>query len=114
VVYDPTRRTVFLHGGNAGIVHTSRSPGNSTEDDEGEEDGDVRMLEGRPEMDREGAKERRLDDFWCMTLRRWVLFLLSLLRLGGFDLGFGLRAVPEEVLRKATYRIRRQRFVVLS
>jgi hypothetical protein len=43
VAYDPSSKTVFLHGGNAG------------------------PLEG---ADAEGAPEKRLDDLWAMTLVR--------------------------------------------
>ena len=48
VVYDPATKTVYLHGGNAGVASPatrSRSPGGS-------------------------SGESRLDDFWSMTFKR--------------------------------------------
>ncbi|KAJ7451722.1 Muskelin N-terminus-domain-containing protein [Mycena galericulata] len=71
VVYDPTTRTIFMHGGNAGIKA-------ATEDDEG-----AMVDEGVQE------KDRRLDDFWQMTL---------------------LRTPMEDVVRRATLQIRKQQF----
>lgn len=67
VVYNPRTKTVFMHGGNAGMV------GQQLERGRGDDSG----------------KERRLDDFWRMTL---------------------IRPGSEEVIRMATYRIRRQQF----
>lgn len=50
VVYNPRTKTVFMHGGNAGMV------GQQLERGRGDDSG----------------KERRLDDFWRMTLIRFV------------------------------------------
>ncbi|KAJ6521911.1 Muskelin N-terminus-domain-containing protein [Mycena vulgaris] len=51
VVYDPTTRTVFMHGGNGGIR------------DAKEEDENAMVDEGE-------ATDSRLDDFWQMSLTR--------------------------------------------
>ena len=51
VVYNPRTKIVFMHGGNAGLVGQQLERGR--EDD--------------------SAKERRLDDFWQMSLIRFVL-----------------------------------------
>ncbi|KAK0448391.1 Muskelin N-terminus-domain-containing protein [Desarmillaria tabescens] len=48
VVYDPSTKTVFMHGGNAGITGAME-----------------RAVDGE-----EGGKETRLDDFWRMNLVR--------------------------------------------
>ncbi|KAF8070082.1 Muskelin N-terminus-domain-containing protein [Lyophyllum atratum] len=72
VVYNPNTKTVFMHGGNAGIVG--------------------QMEHGRSRADvpvEEGQKEERLDDLWQMTL---------------------IRVGSEEVVRRATYKIRQQQF----
>ncbi|KAG6919366.1 hypothetical protein DXG01_006915 [Tephrocybe rancida] len=65
VVYNPLTRTVFLHGGNAGILEAVEHEGEETH------------------------KEERMDDLWQMTLDR---------------------AESEEVIRRATYRLRQQQF----
>lgn len=59
VVYDPGSKTVFMHGGNAGPVgpYLGRE-----ENSEG-----VAIPEGD---DAHPDKEKRLDDLWCMTLKR--------------------------------------------
>ncbi|KAJ7130841.1 Muskelin N-terminus-domain-containing protein [Mycena crocata] len=74
VVYDATTRTIFMHGGNAGIPDTK------------EEDDSAMVDEG-------DEKDRRLDDFWQMTL---------------------LRTPAEHVIRRATLQIRKQQFRELS
>ncbi|KAJ7646961.1 Muskelin N-terminus-domain-containing protein [Roridomyces roridus] len=53
VVYDPKTRTVFMHGGNAGLKPSVAADDNAMMDDG-----------GSPEMD------TRLDDFWQMTFLR--------------------------------------------
>lgn len=53
VVYDPTTKSVFMHGGNAGIVGPMEM-GKTGDRDEGDAQG----------------KEMRLDDFWSMSLTR--------------------------------------------
>ncbi|KAJ6594243.1 Muskelin N-terminus-domain-containing protein [Mycena capillaripes] len=66
VVYDPVTKTIFMHGGNAGLKEK-----------------DDAMVDEDEETD------RRLDDFWQMTLSR----------------------VPrEQVVRRATLLIRKQQF----
>jgi hypothetical protein len=79
VVYDPVRKMVFLHGGNAGLVAPS---GDGDEEDDEDADGDVRMVEGRGDAEKDGGRERekRLDDFWCMTLQRCGSFGCTVLR----------------------------------
>lgn len=58
VVYNPKTKTVFLHGGNAGIVgELERKRADGTPRDQGEDVG----------------KEQRLDDFWQMSMIRFVL-----------------------------------------
>lgn len=69
VVYNPATRSVFLHGGNAGgssaAVGGSGSAGGNADGDGGDGvDGDGK------EKEKDGVKERRLDDFWRMELRR--------------------------------------------
>lgn len=49
-----------MHGGNAGL-------GKDKTEDSG---GDARMA--RQQDDGDGNDERRLDDFWTMTLKRFV------------------------------------------
>ncbi|KAK0240471.1 Muskelin N-terminus-domain-containing protein [Armillaria nabsnona] len=51
VVYDPNTKTVFMHGGNAGITGAME-----------------RAVDGEDKQ--EGGKEVRLDDFWRMNLVR--------------------------------------------
>ncbi|KAF8199760.1 Muskelin N-terminus-domain-containing protein [Mycena galopus ATCC 62051] len=51
VVYDPTTKTVFMHGGNAGLREKGGVDGDAMVDDDEERD-------------------QRLDDFWQMTLMR--------------------------------------------
>ena len=72
VVYDSKTRTIFMHGGNAGIgvVGMERSSGSGM-DGEGVEDS-VESGEGS-DRDQSG-KERRLDDLWCMKLHRFARF----------------------------------------
>lgn len=62
-VYDPTTKTVYIHGGNAGISESLEKDGD--EDD------------GEKERERENKEDkiRRMDDFWSMTLVRQVLSL---------------------------------------
>ncbi|KAG5643379.1 hypothetical protein DXG03_000993 [Asterophora parasitica] len=68
VVYNPHTKTIYMHGGNAGVVGEA--------------------LERAGGGDKKG-REERLDDLWGMTLKR---------------------AGSEEVIRKATYKIRQQQF----
>ncbi|KAF5385812.1 hypothetical protein D9615_002604 [Tricholomella constricta] len=70
VVYNPNTRTLYMHGGNAGIVGEA-------------------MERGRGAAGGERQKEQRLDDLWQMRL---------------------IRAGSEEVIRRATYKIRQQQF----
>ena len=64
VVYNPNTKAIYLHGGNAGWEHwvsdTDAGEGHaSTGGDESA--GHVKVL-----------KEKRLDDFWRMELKRFV------------------------------------------
>jgi hypothetical protein len=53
MVYDPKTDAVFMHGGNGGVIV------------EGEEE--------RGEEEVREEDENRLDDFWIMKLKRWIL-----------------------------------------
>jgi hypothetical protein len=64
-VYEPHEKKVFMHGGNAGPI------GKMANMDDGEEDSSAEYGDG---TGREKCREeRRLDDFWCMTLKRYVI-----------------------------------------
>jgi hypothetical protein len=60
VVYNSKTQTIFMHGGNAGIGGGGMEQRNTL-------DGNT---EDERDEDAEGSKERRLDDFWCMRLKR--------------------------------------------
>ena len=88
VAYTPFTRSVFLHGGNAGNFNESGSSGGggggggATKGAGGikgirDADGDnIESVEdGREVSSVSGVKERRLDDFWRMELKRSVLVL---------------------------------------
>ncbi|KDR67554.1 hypothetical protein GALMADRAFT_258218 [Galerina marginata CBS 339.88] len=81
VVYNPYTKAIFLHGGNAGGL----PPGDSAKDRR-EADGEAVVVDSGEEPP---AKERRLDDFWRMELKR---------------------PGPEEIIRQAKFEIRRQQF----
>lgn len=78
VVYDPTTKTVFMHGGNAGITGASggvEKSGARNLGDDGDRDGggggeECGGVEGVEDESGKEGKERRLDDFWCMSLMR--------------------------------------------
>jgi hypothetical protein len=79
VAYTPFTRSVFLHGGNAGTFNESNTKGAAG--DKGSRDADGNNIEsgdGR-EVSVAGVKERRLDDFWRMELRRSVGLLCFVL-----------------------------------
>ena len=57
VVYDTTTKTVYMHGGNAGITASG-----------------VDAAIAKAELPR--REETRLDDFWSMTLERKVVLLM--------------------------------------
>lgn len=62
VVYDTSSKSVYMHGGNNGIIKDDGRGGPHTEGDAGR---------GRPVLDgADATKENRLDDFWMMTLER--------------------------------------------
>ena len=64
VVYDAGNKVVYMHGGNNGIVMDDETKGARAEGDTGR---------GRPVLDGgDATKENRLDDFWKMTLKRYV------------------------------------------
>ena len=88
MAYTPFTRSVFLHGGNAGNFNESGSSGaggggaGATKGAGGikgirDADGDnIESVEdGREVSSVSGVKERRLDDFWRMELKRSVLVL---------------------------------------
>jgi hypothetical protein len=87
VVYDPGRKMVFLHGGNAGNgcrrrLVTVNEDGYEDERYEGDVDMDDRDEERRERRDkeREGEdleKENRLGDFWCFTLKRYGFYYVK-------------------------------------
>ncbi|KAI6037579.1 Muskelin N-terminus-domain-containing protein [Pisolithus marmoratus] len=81
VVYDEKTRQAFLHGGNAGETKDEENEHGDNENRNDEEDIEHRSWTR--------MRELRLDDFWSMTLSR---------------------AGPDEVVRRAVYHIRRQRF----
>ena len=54
VVYDSKTKTVYMHGGNAGITTNGV---------------DAAKADSPP------REETRLDDFWSMTLKRYLYFL---------------------------------------
>jgi len=62
VVYDPNTRMVYMHGGNAGLMGAlERQNGSDGEEPRSDQEG--QRAEGE-------EKEKRLDDFWKMTLTR--------------------------------------------
>lgn len=89
VAYNPSTRSVFLHGGNAG----NNNDGIKGAGVKGGRDADGDGFSFDAEEGREaavaGVKERRLDDFWRMELKR---------------------PGPEEIVRQAKFQIRRQQF----
>lgn len=65
VAYNPFTRSVFLHGGNAGNINEStKGAGKGGRNADGDESEDGR------ETVVAAVKERRLDDFWRMELKR--------------------------------------------
>ena len=93
---------MFLHGGNAGNFNEStRGAGVKGGRDA---DGDNIESEDGREVSVAGVKERRLDDFWRMELKRSVgLFFAKCLLTMLFR-----RPGPEEIIRQAKFQIRRQ------
>jgi hypothetical protein len=74
VAYTPFTRSVFLHGGNAGNFNESGSSATKGAGVKGSRDADgdnIESEDGR-EVSVAGVKERRLDDFWRMELKRSV------------------------------------------
>ncbi|KAJ8518601.1 hypothetical protein ONZ45_g4355 [Pleurotus djamor] len=89
LVYDTTNRTVYMHGGNAGIsIDSSERPLGADADGE-DTGGRSRAPDGPGSERKDERRESRLDDFWKMVLRR---------------------PEPSEVVRKATYLVRQQQF----
>ncbi len=71
VVYDAKTKTVYLHGGNGGIASESgTSLERSTTDDAARDESSVGASEKRDDR-----TEGRLDDFWKMVLKRYMLYL---------------------------------------
>ncbi|KAF7983834.1 hypothetical protein HWV62_19101 [Athelia sp. TMB] len=86
VVYDEGTKTVYMHGGNAGLGsgnEQSMERGETSGEQFGENEDERRTRVG------EGAGDRRLDDFWSMTLSR---------------------PGAKELIRRATFEIRKQQF----
>ncbi|KAF8907826.1 Muskelin N-terminus-domain-containing protein [Gymnopilus junonius] len=86
VVYNPNTKRIYMHGGNAGWGYGLQGGGAGAGEDDGNvgEGRDVgSAVIGGP------AKEKRLDDFWSMELKR---------------------PGPEEVIRQAKFQIRQQQF----
>lgn len=69
VVYNPRTQTFYLHGGNAGSSHVTVVDDGSRE---GLQDSDG--VVGEPTQHE--ISEKRLDDFWSMTLERKVVLLM--------------------------------------
>ncbi|THU94177.1 hypothetical protein K435DRAFT_966971 [Dendrothele bispora CBS 962.96] len=85
VVYDPNTRTVYMHGGNAGFAGALER--HQYENDRDDAEGEQETL--RREGDGSTEKEKRLGDFWKMSL---------------------VRPSRDEILRQAKYQIRQQQF----
>lgn len=89
IVYDTTTKTAYLHGGNSGRMLL--------------ENGDAEETVGTSE---DAMAEQRLDDFWSMQLRRYVLYNTIMVRCLTYS---GLyRPQTEEVVRRAIFQIRCQ------
>ena len=71
VAYTPFTRSVFLHGGNAGNFNESSTKGAGAKGTRDADGDNIEAEEGR-EVSVAGVKERRLDDFWRMELKRSV------------------------------------------
>jgi hypothetical protein len=75
VVYEEGSKTVFMHGGNAGLASGNndgmeRAASSSRLEDsavDGDGVGSAKLDDG---SEAQGQKEKRLDDFWSMTLER--------------------------------------------
>ncbi|KAJ3512938.1 hypothetical protein NLJ89_g3235 [Agrocybe chaxingu] len=97
VAYNPKSKAIFLHGGNAGEApraeERERMPAGAADAEQAAGEGeDARDRQGDRDKDApsgSGAKERRLDDFWKMELKR---------------------PEPEEIIRQTKFLIRRQQF----
>lgn len=61
VVYNPNTKTVYLHGGNAGLLGMLGRDRNRNAEADGDEQVEERAA---------NAKEKRLDDCWQMSLVR--------------------------------------------
>jgi hypothetical protein len=71
VAYSSFTRSVFLHGGNAGNSNESTTKGAGVKGNKDADGDNVESEDGR-EVSVPGVKERRLDDFWRMELKRSV------------------------------------------
>jgi len=116
VVYDLRTQTAFMHGGNAGFGGAAMEQrdwtdgtGSGMDGEDGEEESSAG--EGRGGDGRDRLKERRLDDFWCMKLHRYVRVYHSCMFA---DHILGTRPVTDEIIQQATYQIRRQRCVLFG
>lgn len=75
VVYEEGSKTVFMHGGNAGLANGNSDDLERAASNRRLEDGTVHSGEGNNSefdngIEARGQKEERLDDFWSMTLNR--------------------------------------------
>lgn len=70
VAYDARTQTFYMHGGNAGSSHSGPQIDESGREIVRDPDG---VVDGREENARYDVGERRLDDFWTMTLERCVM-----------------------------------------
>jgi muskelin len=71
VAYTPFTRSVFLHGGNAGNFNEVSTKGAGVKGSRDADGDNIESEDGR-EVSVAGVKERRLDDFWRMELKRSV------------------------------------------
>lgn len=97
VVYDAGNKAVYMHGGNNGII---MDDGNNSSHAEGN------TARGRPVLDGgDATKENRLDDFWKMTLERYVVSIHGSPAHGLLHLS---RPPVEDIVRRAIYELRQQ------
>ena len=73
VVYDPTTKTTYMHGGNASLERETDEDGHGAPLESGpasEARTDETLERNEPSLESDGAKDSRLDDLWKMTLIR--------------------------------------------
>jgi hypothetical protein len=89
-----------MHGGNAGSSVAAPPIDESGREVTRDPDG---VVDGREE--KYDVVEKRLDDFWRMKLERCATAVLYVLASETFTMH---RPSPEEIVRKATFEVRRQ------